>query len=235
MFSSAHIPVFFSQYGNAEIPARPFFDTRAIYTNDEMLRVFSGGVVYEFFDGPGRFGLVRHATSHGTVHLKKLNDFSSLKTVLDQFFPPPRLEQRTAKMLLPPPPPPAEEEPALDPSYAVISRKDLDAPSSSSARTAAAPARRDGPPMPRRTAEWQASHRIPESPMDWAELEAQIEENIKDSEWTDVQKDMLDMAVDELAFGIRDKLIIDDDSHFGAENGGDLGNDYKKGRACRVS
>ncbi|XXG97299.1 hypothetical protein Hte_003595 [Hypoxylon texense] len=224
MFSSAHIPVFFSQYSSAETRARPFFDTRSLYTNDEMLRVFSGGMVYEFFDGPGRFGLVRHGTtSHGTVSLKKQDDFASLQLALNEFFPPRRLEQRTAKLQLL-----TEEDEPLDPSYTVISRRDIDV-SSVGATTVFAGGK---PPMPRRTYEWQASHEIPEAPIDWAALEAQIDEKIMDDEWTDVQADVHDMAVDDLTFGIRDKLIIDDDSQFIREDYRDY--QRERDRTCKV-
>ncbi|KAI1780895.1 glycoside hydrolase family 72 protein [Hypoxylon cercidicola] len=212
IFRTAHIPVFFSQYGFNDIPCRPFFNTRAIYTNDDMLRVFSGGIANEFFDG-----LVRRSTSGGTVKIKKLDDFGSLKTVLGQFFPP-ILRERIPKT-------PPEEE-LFDPSYAFVSLGDCEVTVGASTP--------ERPQMPRRTADWQASHKLPASPMDWAELEERIEENIKDSEWTDVQKEILDMAVDDLAFGIRDRLIIDDDGCVGNENGGDH-NDYNRGRTCRVS
>ncbi|KAI1765204.1 glycoside hydrolase family 72 protein [Hypoxylon sp. FL1150] len=204
MFSSAHIPVFFSRYGNGdEAPARSYFDTRAVYVKSEMLRVFSGGVVGEFFRShhQGR-GLVRVSAS-GSGHIRKLDDFNALKAALAQFFPP-RLDQFSK-------PAPKDESPCGEEGYAVVGRRGCGTPAIVATTSGTVEAR---PQMPRRTDEWKASHTLPASPFDWGRLEASVEEKILDSEWTDLkserQSEELDQAIEDLTFGIRDKLIIDD-------------------------
>lgn len=80
MFAQAHVPVFFSEYGaNVGIP-RIFSETRAIYS-PEMTGVFSGGFVYEFFEAPNRYGLVKPTEDARVDPL--LQDFHNLKSSLD--------------------------------------------------------------------------------------------------------------------------------------------------------
>ncbi|RYP58625.1 hypothetical protein DL769_008880 [Monosporascus sp. CRB-8-3] len=76
-FRDAHIPVFFSEYGsNAEAGARLFQETRSILSRD-MTDTFSGGIVYEFFEGSNRYGLVRENKEDGG--LGRLRDFKNLR------------------------------------------------------------------------------------------------------------------------------------------------------------
>lgn len=70
---------------------------------------------------------------------------------------------------------------------------------------------RERPNMPCEST-WRASFiLVPESPIDWAEVEEQIEmQRIEDGEWVDVQKEVDNMAVDALTSSIKNRLIIDD-------------------------
>ncbi|RYO91383.1 hypothetical protein DL766_002167 [Monosporascus sp. MC13-8B] len=76
-FRDAHIPVFFSEYGaNAGLGARLFQETRSILSRD-MTDTFSGGIVYEFFEGSNRYGLVRESEEDGS--LERLRNFKNLR------------------------------------------------------------------------------------------------------------------------------------------------------------
>ncbi|KAH3675649.1 hypothetical protein WICMUC_002566 [Wickerhamomyces mucosus] len=69
-------PVFFSEYGCNQITPRLFEEVATIYSND-MIGVFSGGLVYEFTQEPNNYGLV-DVDKNGNVKL--LADFDHLKT-----------------------------------------------------------------------------------------------------------------------------------------------------------
>lgn len=71
-FSSMPVPVFFSEFGCNTVSPRPFTEMEALY-GSEMLKVWSGGVVFEFFQNKNRYGLVEEKTI-GT--LVKLEDFT---------------------------------------------------------------------------------------------------------------------------------------------------------------
>ncbi|ODV60570.1 1,3-beta-glucanosyltransferase [Ascoidea rubescens DSM 1968] len=71
-------PLFLSEYGCNEVKPRMFEETDAIYSKD-MNKVFCGGLVYEFTQGPNNYGLV-DVDDDGNVHI--LEDFNHLK---DQF------------------------------------------------------------------------------------------------------------------------------------------------------
>lgn len=68
-------PVFFSEFGCNEVTPRLFEEIGTIYSND-MIGVFSGGLVYEFSQEPNNYGLVE-IDQYGNVEL--LQDFESLK------------------------------------------------------------------------------------------------------------------------------------------------------------
>lgn len=72
-------PVFLSEYGCNEVTPRMFSEVQAIYS-DDMVGVFSGGLVYEFTQEPNNYGLVE-VLENGDVQL--LDDFFSLKYQLD--------------------------------------------------------------------------------------------------------------------------------------------------------
>ena len=78
-FKDAHVPVFFSEYGTNTMRPRIFQETSAIYS-PEMTHVFSGGIVYEFWDRASEYGIVKWKKNEdGTEELVKLNDYMSLK------------------------------------------------------------------------------------------------------------------------------------------------------------
>lgn len=82
LFSDTDIPVFFSEYGATTVRPRVFHETRAIYSS-EMTHVFSGGCVYQFYQGPNRYGIVELMQNFdGTKSLHKNSDFKSLKNRL---------------------------------------------------------------------------------------------------------------------------------------------------------
>ncbi|KAI1471268.1 glycoside hydrolase family 72 protein [Daldinia caldariorum] len=87
MFSSTHIPVSFV-YGNNSITPRAFWETYATYSDPGMLRVFSGGIVHEFFDAINHYGLVRRSTllEDNTPRYRKTKDFRNLCDKLKKSF-----------------------------------------------------------------------------------------------------------------------------------------------------
>lgn len=79
LFSDTDIPVFFSEYGANTVRPRVFHETTAIYSS-EMTHVFSGGCVYQFYQGPNRYGIVELTQNpDGTKSLRKSSEFKTLK------------------------------------------------------------------------------------------------------------------------------------------------------------
>jgi hypothetical protein len=77
-FSNYSVPVFFAEYGCNDpggAAGRVFQETAALYS-DEMTKVFSGGIVYMYFQEKNDFGLVT-AGKNGAA--TKVKDFSTLK------------------------------------------------------------------------------------------------------------------------------------------------------------
>lgn len=68
-------PVFFSEFGCNEVQPRIFEEINSIYS-DDMVGVFSGGLVYEYSQEPNNYGLVE-VDEKGNV--KILQDFDHLK------------------------------------------------------------------------------------------------------------------------------------------------------------
>ncbi|KAH7367885.1 1,3-beta-glucanosyltransferase gel2 [Plectosphaerella cucumerina] len=71
---SSSIPVFFSEYGCNEVTPRPFTEVGTIYS-DQMMGVFSGGLVYEYSQESHNYGLVQ-VFSNQSAHL--LTDYNTL-------------------------------------------------------------------------------------------------------------------------------------------------------------
>lgn len=77
-FKDYNVPVFFAEYG-CNLPdgaeGRIFEETDALYNNQEMTDVFSGGIVYMYFQEANDYGLVK--VTGNTA--KKMKNFSALK------------------------------------------------------------------------------------------------------------------------------------------------------------
>ncbi|EJT71835.1 1,3-beta-glucanosyltransferase gel2 [Gaeumannomyces tritici R3-111a-1] len=77
-FKGTAVPVFYSEYGCNTPSPRLFTEVGAMY-GDQMMGVFSGGVVYEYTQEPNNYGLVEVAKD-GSVTL--LDDYYTLKAQL---------------------------------------------------------------------------------------------------------------------------------------------------------
>ncbi|KAI0884929.1 glycoside hydrolase family 72 protein [Annulohypoxylon maeteangense] len=88
IFASSPVPVFFSMYGNNTVSPRLFHETNCLYCDFNMLSIFSGGFVYEFFQKPGtQFGLIaRTENPRGYIGYTELIDFRNLRDVLTGSF-----------------------------------------------------------------------------------------------------------------------------------------------------
>ncbi|CAK4032174.1 carbohydrate-binding module family 43 [Lecanosticta acicola] len=76
-FSSYSVPVFFAEYGCNQVEPRTFQETPVLY-GPQMDGVFSGGIVYLYFQETNNYGLV--SVSGNSV--STLQDFSNLKTAI---------------------------------------------------------------------------------------------------------------------------------------------------------
>lgn len=82
-YANLGIPLFFSEYGCNEVTPRNFTEVQAIYST-EMTDVWSGGIVYMYFEETNNYGLVS-IDSSGDV--KTLSDFNNLKSQLAEIDP----------------------------------------------------------------------------------------------------------------------------------------------------
>lgn len=79
-YSGYSIPIFLSEFGcNKVVDNRPFTEIQAIYSN-VMTPVFSGGLVYEYFEYINHYGLVEADNSTGAI--SELTDYDNLKSML---------------------------------------------------------------------------------------------------------------------------------------------------------
>jgi hypothetical protein len=76
-FANYSVPAFFAEYGCNTVHPRPFTEVQAIY-GDQMTGVWSGGIVYMYFQEANDYGLV---SLNGNV-ASKLPDFDNLKSQL---------------------------------------------------------------------------------------------------------------------------------------------------------
>lgn len=102
-FENYSVPVFFAEYGCNEpdgAAGRIFDETTALYGEKVMTEVFSGGIVYMYFQEANDYGLVKISKNDDAV---KLKDFSQLQSKVN----PPSLpvSRRTATSPLARPPP----------------------------------------------------------------------------------------------------------------------------------
>ncbi|CAX44480.1 pH-regulated cell-wall GPI-anchored 1,3-beta-glucanosyltransferase, putative [Candida dubliniensis CD36] len=74
-FKDYPIPIFFSEFGCNIITPRPFTEVEAIYGNT-MNKIWSGGIVYEYFEEINHYGILL-TKKDGSI--TKLPDFDTLK------------------------------------------------------------------------------------------------------------------------------------------------------------
>ncbi|KAG0677329.1 hypothetical protein C6P40_001745 [Pichia californica] len=78
-YSGYSLPIFMSEYGcNEVVDSRPFTEVQVIYST-LMSSVFSGGLVYEYFEESNNYGLVNVSGSNVTP----LTDFYNLQSMLN--------------------------------------------------------------------------------------------------------------------------------------------------------
>lgn len=80
------------RYGCNEVTPRQFSEVQTLFSND-MIDVFSGGLIYEFTQEPNNYGLVEVDETSGDVRLTQ--DYLLLKSQLQQL---PALDQRRINM-----------------------------------------------------------------------------------------------------------------------------------------
>ncbi|OWB71513.1 hypothetical protein B5S31_g1202 [[Candida] boidinii] len=81
-FSNLTIPVFFSEYGCNEVQPRLFTEVGTLYSSD-MTDVWSGGIVYMYFEEDNNYGLVTIENNE----VSTLADFDNLKSELANIDP----------------------------------------------------------------------------------------------------------------------------------------------------
>jgi 1,3-beta-glucanosyltransferase GAS1 len=81
-FSAYPVPAIFSEYGCNTVRPREFTEVQAIYS-DEMTGVWSGGIVYEYFQEVNDYGLV---TQSGST-VSPLPDYTALSKQLNNINP----------------------------------------------------------------------------------------------------------------------------------------------------
>lgn len=82
-FRNISVPVFFSEYGCNEVRPRQFTDVGTLYS-DKMTDVWSGGIVYMYFEEANQYGLI---TLDKSGKVSTLEDFNYLKTELGKISP----------------------------------------------------------------------------------------------------------------------------------------------------
>ncbi|KAL9101929.1 MAG: hypothetical protein Q9163_002867 [Psora crenata] len=82
-FSSYNVPVFFAEYGCNKVSPRPFDEVRALF-GVNMTKVWSGGIVYMYFQETNEYGLVSIGSDDRATTLP---DFTSLSSQIAQVTP----------------------------------------------------------------------------------------------------------------------------------------------------
>lgn len=81
-FKNLSIPIFFSEYGCNAVQPREFTEVQALY-GDNMTSVWSGGIVYMYFEETNKYGLV----SIDDDKVKTLTDFDNLSKEMAKISP----------------------------------------------------------------------------------------------------------------------------------------------------
>lgn len=81
-FANYSVPVFFSEYGCNEVTPRKFQETGTLYSSD-MTDVWSGGIVYMYFEEANNYGLVTLSGSS----IKTESDFNYLSSAIADISP----------------------------------------------------------------------------------------------------------------------------------------------------
>lgn len=81
-FANLSIPLFFSEYGCNEVSPRPFTEVQALF-GDQMTDVWSGGIVYLYFEEENHYGLV----SIDGDEVKTLDDFNNYSKQIHSISP----------------------------------------------------------------------------------------------------------------------------------------------------
>ncbi|KAH3683052.1 hypothetical protein WICPIJ_005978 [Wickerhamomyces pijperi] len=82
-FRNISVPVFFSEYGCNEVRPREFTDVGTLYSS-KMTDVWSGGIVYMYFEEANQYGLI---TLDKSGHVSTLEDFNYLRSELGKISP----------------------------------------------------------------------------------------------------------------------------------------------------
>lgn len=83
-FESYNVPVFFAEYGCIEVTPRKFTEVQALY-GDQMTPVWSGGIVYMYFQEGNNYGLVEVDDSSNSVSTRE--DFNALSSQIASISP----------------------------------------------------------------------------------------------------------------------------------------------------
>lgn len=83
-FKNYPVPIFFSEFGCNLIRPRPFTEINALY-GPQMANVWSGGIVYMYFEEENKYGVVELAKDKDTP--RELEDFEILATSFNNVSP----------------------------------------------------------------------------------------------------------------------------------------------------